>query len=120
MGVSFISVIHHNKRSDVDALQKTLGASSLVGAVRAFWGFSRDPEDKQQHFTTLVKSNLSAKDRGSSTPSARRKSSVSRRLISYGVKRPRQRLTNCWTPNGTPADGLYLLLYLLYHQGGVR
>ena len=63
-GVSFISVIHHNKRSDVDALQKILGASSLVGAVRTIWGFSRDPEDKQQHFMTLVKSNLSAKDSG--------------------------------------------------------
>lgn len=63
-GVSFIAVIHHNKRSDVDALQKILGASSLVGAVRTIWGFSRDPEDKKQHYMTLVKSNLSAKDTG--------------------------------------------------------
>jgi hypothetical protein len=57
-------VIHHNKRSDVDALQKILGASSLVGAVRTIWGFSRDPEDKKEHYMTLVKSNLSAKDTG--------------------------------------------------------
>ena len=65
-GVSFVSVVHHNKRTDVDALQKVLGASSVVGAARTAWGFSRDPdpENKGEFFMTLVKNNLSKRRTG--------------------------------------------------------
>ncbi len=63
-GVSFVSVVHHNKRSDVDALQKILGASSVVGAARTAWGFSRDPDNKEEFFMSLVKNNLSKRRTG--------------------------------------------------------
>jgi len=63
-GVCLISVIHHNKRSDVDALQKILGASSVAGAARTAWGFSRDPEDKVEFYMSLVKNNLSKRRTG--------------------------------------------------------
>jgi hypothetical protein len=48
---TIVGLIHHNKRSDVDALQKILGASSVAGVARAAWGLGRDPEDKDQRFT---------------------------------------------------------------------
>ena len=63
-GASFVSVVHHNKRSDVDALQKILGASSVVGAARTAWGFSRDPDNKEEFFMSLVKNNLSKRRTG--------------------------------------------------------
>ena len=63
-GVSFVTVIHHNKRSDVDALQKILGASSVAGAVRAIWGFSEDPDNKDEYFMSRVKGNLSKRKSG--------------------------------------------------------
>jgi hypothetical protein len=63
-GVSFVTVIHHNKRNDVDALQKILGASSLAGSVRAIWGFSEDQDKKDEYFMSRVKGNLSKKKTG--------------------------------------------------------
>ena len=47
MRVTFIAVMHVNKRSDVDAIHKILGASSVAGGARTAWGFSRDPEDDE-------------------------------------------------------------------------
>jgi hypothetical protein len=63
-GAAFVAVIHHNKRSDVDALQKILGASSVAGVSRAAWGFSRDPEDKEILRMSRIKGNLSKKRTG--------------------------------------------------------
>jgi putative DNA primase/helicase len=63
-GASLVAIIHHNKRSDVDALQKILGASSVAGAVRTAWGFSRDPDNKDEFFMSLVKNNLSKRRTG--------------------------------------------------------
>ena len=61
---TIVGLIHHNKRSDVDALQKILGASSVAGVARAAWGFGRDPEDKDQCYMALVKGNLAKKRTG--------------------------------------------------------
>jgi hypothetical protein len=61
---SLVAVIHHNKRSDVDAVQKILGASSVAGASRAAWGVAFDPEDKELRRFSLIKSNLSKKRTG--------------------------------------------------------
>lgn len=60
-GACFLAVVHHNKRSDVDAVQKILGAASVAGAVRAAWGFSRDPDNKEEFYMARVKGNLSKK-----------------------------------------------------------
>jgi hypothetical protein len=60
----FLGIIHQNKRSDVDAVQKILGAASVAGAVRAAWGFSRDPEDKTVFYMSRIKNNLSKKRSG--------------------------------------------------------
>lgn len=62
--VTLIAVMHQNKRSDVSAVQKVLGASSVAGSARTVWGFSRDPEDRELCHMSLVKNNLSAKRTG--------------------------------------------------------
>jgi len=62
--VTLIAVMHQNKRTDVSAVQKVLGASSVAGSARIVWGFSRDPEDKELCHMSLVKNNLSAKRTG--------------------------------------------------------
>jgi putative DNA primase/helicase len=63
-GITVIGLIHGNKRSDVDSLQKILGASSIVGSARAVWGFTIDPEDKDKRFMALVKGNLTKDTKG--------------------------------------------------------
>jgi putative DNA primase/helicase len=55
---TFISIVHHNKRSDVSALEKILGSSSIVGSARAIWDFSRDPDDRDVRHMSLVKLNI--------------------------------------------------------------
>jgi len=60
-GACFLAIVHHNKRNDVDAVQKILGAASVAGAVRAAWGFSRDPDNKEEFYMARVKNNLSKK-----------------------------------------------------------
>jgi len=63
-GACFLGVIHHNKKSDVDALQAILGASSVAGAVRSVYSCSRDPENDDEFYFTLVKGNLTKKRSG--------------------------------------------------------
>jgi hypothetical protein len=63
-GITVVGLIHSNKRSDVDAVQKVLGASALAGSARAVWGFSRDTEDKTKFHMALVKGNLAKKRTG--------------------------------------------------------
>lgn len=60
----FLGIIHHNKKSDVDALQAILGASSVAGAVRSAYSCSRDPENDDEFYFTLVKGNLTKKRTG--------------------------------------------------------
>lgn len=61
---AFIGIMHYNKKSDVDALQKILGASSIVGSARTVWAFSRNPEDKTERRMSCAKNNLSKNHRG--------------------------------------------------------
>lgn len=42
--VSFVLVAHFNKRSDVSALHKILGAVAMTGVARAAWLFAEDAE----------------------------------------------------------------------------
>ena len=57
-GVAVMAISHHNKKSDLDALQKILGASSFAGAARAIWALSRDPEDPSIRHMAVVKMNV--------------------------------------------------------------
>jgi hypothetical protein len=61
---AFIGIMHYNKKSDVAALEKILGASSIVGSARTVWAFSRDPEDKTERHMSCAKNNLSKDHRG--------------------------------------------------------
>jgi hypothetical protein len=63
-GVAFVGVIHHNKRNDLDVLQRILGASAVAGVCRSAWNFSRDPQDKDLFRMARVKGNLSKKRKG--------------------------------------------------------
>jgi len=60
----FLGIIHHNKRSDTDAVQSILGASSVAGVVRAAFSCARDPENKEEFFFSYVKGNLTGKRTG--------------------------------------------------------
>ena len=58
--LTFLGVAHTNKRgSDADAIDKIQGGSTMAGAARAAFLFSRDPdsEDKHDHVMTNVKVN---------------------------------------------------------------
>jgi RecA-family ATPase len=63
-GITVVSLIHSNKRSDVDSIGKVSGAGSLAAVVRAVWGFSRDTEDKTKFHMAHVKGNLSKDKNG--------------------------------------------------------
>lgn len=72
-GATMIGIVHTNKRSDVDALEKVLGAGSLVQSSRSVWGFSRDPETENEFYMALLKSNVSKKRGGMKYKIAERK-----------------------------------------------
>jgi RecA-family ATPase len=62
--VTVIGIVHDNKRSDVSAIQKIPGGSSVAGAARSAFGFSRDPDNQNEFYMALVKGNLSKKRTG--------------------------------------------------------
>jgi putative DNA primase/helicase len=83
--VTLIAVMHQNKRSDVSAVQKVLGASSVAGSARTVWGFSRDPEDKELCHMSLVKNNLSAKRTGRDYRLVSKKVDVAGEMIAHAT-----------------------------------
>jgi putative DNA primase/helicase len=60
-GLTIIGVTHTNKRGDAAAIDQIQGASSIAGAARAAWLFTRDPDsdDEHAHVMTCIKGNLS-------------------------------------------------------------
>jgi len=70
--VTFLGVVHYNKRTDASAVQKIMGGSSIAGIVRAAWGFSKDkfdpendpPENKGLCTMAEIKANLSSRHSG--------------------------------------------------------
>jgi RecA-family ATPase len=64
--LTLVGVTHTNKRGDAAAIDQIQGASSIAGACRAAWLFTRDPEsdDEHAHMMTCIKSNLSDKHDG--------------------------------------------------------
>ena len=65
-GLTLVGISHTNKRSDASANDQMQGASSIAGAARAAWLFTRDPEsdDEHAHTMTCIKSNLTDKHDG--------------------------------------------------------
>jgi len=65
-GLTIVGVTHTNKRGDAAAIDQIQGASSIAGAARAAWLFTRDPDsdDEHAHVMTCVKGNLSDKHDG--------------------------------------------------------
>jgi len=61
---ALIGIVHHNKKSDTDALGKIMGGSAVAGVARAAWAFSRDSENKEEFYMSIVKGNLSKKRSG--------------------------------------------------------
>ncbi len=55
--VSLIGIIHHNKASDQDAVQKILGAGAWGHVARMIWAFCRDKEDKLLYYMAKAKGN---------------------------------------------------------------
>lgn len=60
-GLTIVGITHTNKRGDAAAIDQIQGASSIAGAARAAWLFTRDSEsdDEHAHVMTCIKSNLS-------------------------------------------------------------
>jgi putative DNA primase/helicase len=65
-GLTLVGISHTNKRGDASAIDQMQGASSIAGAARAAWLFTRDPEsdDEHAHMMTCIKSNLTDKHDG--------------------------------------------------------
>jgi len=60
-GLTIVGITHTNKRGEAAAIDQIQGASSIAGAARAAWLFTRDPEsdDEHAHVMSCIKSNLS-------------------------------------------------------------
>jgi putative DNA primase/helicase len=65
-GVTFVLVAHFNKRSDVSALHKILGAVAMTGVARAAWMFTADDddEDSERYLMLQGKLNVGKKQKG--------------------------------------------------------
>ena len=62
--ITFIAIIHFNKRSDVDVIHRVSGAVSLTGVPRAVWAFGPDLDVPGEYLMTSVKGNKAKNKRG--------------------------------------------------------
>jgi putative DNA primase/helicase len=62
--VTFIALIHFNKRSDVNAIHRVSGSAAMTGVPRAVWAFGPDPEVPGEYLMTSVKGNKAKNKRG--------------------------------------------------------
>jgi len=63
-GLTILALVHSNKRSDVDAVEKVMGASSVAAGARAVWTIARDADDKTLCRMGLAKGNVIRKRSG--------------------------------------------------------
>jgi len=63
-GVTIIANSHFNKRGDVSAQHRTMGAVAFSGVARQTWLFDRDREDKTLFHMMIGKANLTGKRTG--------------------------------------------------------
>ena len=62
--VTILLIAHLNKRSDVSALHKIMGAVAISGVARAAWMFAEDPENKDSYLMVRGKLNVGKKSEG--------------------------------------------------------
>jgi len=58
MDVSFLLVMHNNKRGDVNALHRVMGAVAMSGVARIVWLCCQDREDADNYFFLCAKTNI--------------------------------------------------------------
>jgi putative DNA primase/helicase len=61
---ALVSIIHLNKKSELNAIQRVSGAGSITNVTRAVWIFSEDPENKAEFFMSRGKNNLAPRSIG--------------------------------------------------------
>lgn len=62
--ITFMAILHFNKRSDVDVMHRVSGAVALTGVPRAVWAFGPDPDVKGEYLMTSVKGNKAKNKKG--------------------------------------------------------
>jgi hypothetical protein len=63
-GLTILALVHSNKRSDVDAVEKVMGASSVAAGARAVWTIGKDADDPSLYRMGLAKGNVIKKKGG--------------------------------------------------------
>lgn len=63
-GLTILALVHSNKRSDVDSVQKIMGASSVTAVARTVWTFAEDAEEKGLFHMALAAGNNLKKKSG--------------------------------------------------------
>jgi hypothetical protein len=56
--VSFLLVMHNNKRGDVSALHRVMGAVAMSGVARAVWLCVQDQDDEENYLFLCAKLNI--------------------------------------------------------------
>jgi hypothetical protein len=56
-GLTILALVHSNKRSDVDAVSKIMGASSVTAVARTVWTFAEDTEENGLYHMALAAGN---------------------------------------------------------------
>jgi hypothetical protein len=59
--VTIIPILHFNKRGDVKAIHRLLGAVAFSGVARAVWLFAEDPDNENEYLMLCGKLNLAKK-----------------------------------------------------------
>lgn len=62
--ITVLLIAHLNKRSDVSALHKIMGAVAISGVARAAWMFAEDPENEDCYLMVRGKLNVGKKTDG--------------------------------------------------------
>lgn len=62
--ITVLLIAHLNKRSDVSALHKIMGAVAISGVARAAWMFAEDPENEDSYLMLRGKLNVGKKTEG--------------------------------------------------------
>jgi putative DNA primase/helicase len=64
MDVTFLLVMHNNKRGDVSALHRVMGAVAMSGVARAVWLCVQDQDDEENYFFLCPKMNIGPPPKG--------------------------------------------------------
>ncbi len=63
-GLTILVLVHSSKRSDVDAMEKVMGANSITGGARTVWTFAQDTDDESLYRMVNAKGNVLRKKGG--------------------------------------------------------